>query len=125
VSANSSALSIVVCVLLGAAGQILLKTGASNPALVAQLNAGSLAGFGLRALTSPAILCGFLLYGASAALWLVILARTQISYAYPFISLGFIITTLYGWQFLGEQLSAVRAGGVALIILGVILVSRT
>jgi drug/metabolite transporter (DMT)-like permease len=124
-NANSSAWSIVVCVLLGAAGQILLKTGASNPALVAQLNAGNVAGFGLRALSSPWILGGFLLYGASAAFWLVILARTQISYAYPFISLGFIVTTLYGWQFLGEHLSAMRAGGVALIMLGVLLVSRT
>jgi multidrug transporter EmrE-like cation transporter len=117
---------LILCsVLLGAAGQILLKLGASSPAMVSQLGSGNAGGFVLRAATSPLVVLGLAVYGVSTILWLMVLARTPISYAYPFISIGFIVTALYGWQFLGENLSLARAGGIGLIILGVFLVSRT
>jgi drug/metabolite transporter (DMT)-like permease len=124
-SSHNNILSILFCVLLGAAGQILLKVGASNPALVAHLGSGNLMGFATRALVSPAVLAGFVLYAASAALWMVVLARSELSFAYPFISLGFVITATYGWLALNESLSLVRVAGIAMIILGVLLVSRS
>ena len=117
--------TILLCVLLSAAGQIALKLGASSPALSALLGSGNFQGFVVRALLSPMVFVGLLLYAASTVLWLFILARSELSYAYPFVSIGFVITTLYGWQFLGESLSAGRVGGVVLIVAGVILVARS
>lgn len=116
---------ILTSVLLGAAGQIAFKLGASNPALAGQLNVGNWQGFFLRAALSPGILLGLTLYGLSTLLWLMMLARSELSYAYPFISIGFVVTLLYGWLALGEAISLTRVVGVALIIAGVVAVSRS
>ncbi len=117
--------TILICVLLGAAGQILLKLGASNPALAGSLGNGDFPGFVIRALLTPKVVLGLMLYAASTVLWLVILARSELSYAYPFISIGFVVTMLFGWMALGEAMSVYRVAGVALIITGVILVARS
>jgi drug/metabolite transporter (DMT)-like permease len=124
-SSSSQTTTILFCVMLSAAGQIALKVGASNPTLAGFLNSGNFSAFAARAALSPMVLAGLLLYALSTVLWLMILTRTELSYAYPFVSLGFIVTALYGWQFLHEPLSAVRMGGIALIVLGVVLVSRS
>jgi drug/metabolite transporter (DMT)-like permease len=116
---------ILTCVLLGAAGQIAFKVGASSPALAGVLSGGNWQGFFLRAALSPGILLGLVLYAASTLLWLLILARAELSYAYPFISIGFVVTLLYGWLALGEAVSMTRLAGVILIIAGVFAVSRS
>lgn len=116
---------ILMCVLFGAAGQIFLKIGAADPTLAGLLGGGQYPSFMMRALLSPAVILGLTLYAASTALWLVVLARFDLSYAYPFVSLGFVATTVYGWQILGEAMSLQRLLGTALIIGGVILVSRS
>jgi uncharacterized membrane protein len=116
---------IVFCAVIGAAGQIALKLGTSTPALATYSRAGDFQGFFTRALLSPTVMAGLLLYGASAVLWLLVLSRSQLSYAYPFVSLGFVITTLFGWQILGESMSLARLLGTILIIAGVVLVARS
>ncbi len=117
--------TILLCVLLTTAGQIALKLGASHPALVGLLDAGNVAGYAARAVVSPAVIIGLLLYALSTALWLVILARTDLSYAYPFVSMGFVLTALYGRLALHEALTAPRLVGIGLIVLGVIFVSQS
>jgi uncharacterized membrane protein len=116
---------IVFCAVIGAAGQIVLKLGTSSPALATYSRAGDFKGFFARALLSPTVLTGLLLYGASAMLWLLVLSRSQLSYAYPFVSLGFVITSLFGWQILGESMSLARLLGTVMIIAGVVLVARS
>lgn len=117
--------AIIVCVLLTTAGQIALKLGASNPALVGLLDAGNLSVYAARAAISPMIIIGLLLYALSTVLWLLILARADLSYAYPFVSMGFVLTALYGRFALHEALTAPRIAGIALIVLGVFFVSRS
>jgi multidrug transporter EmrE-like cation transporter len=117
--------TIIGCVLLTAAGQIALKLGASNPALAGLLEAGNLTAFAARALSAPVILAGLLLYALSTILWLFILARADLSYAYPFVSLGFVLTAVFGRYALQEPLTMPRIAGIALIVLGVIFVSRS
>lgn len=70
------------------------------------------------------VLGGFLLYGLGAILWLGVLSKWEVSKAYPLVGLGFILTAIIGLA-LGEHVTPQRAGGVALICLGVILVSRS
>jgi drug/metabolite transporter (DMT)-like permease len=117
--------SIMACVLLTTAGQIALKVGASGPALAELLAAGNYLAFAARAMSSPVILIGLLLYAMSTVLWLFILARADLSYAYPFISMGFVLTALYGRFALHESLTMPRIAGIALIVMGVIFVARS
>jgi drug/metabolite transporter (DMT)-like permease len=117
--------TIIGCVLLTTAGQIALKLGASNPALAGLLENGNLAAFATRALSAPVILAGLFLYALSTVLWLFILARAELSFAYPFVSLGFVLTAFFGRYALHEPLTMARVAGIALIVLGVIFVSRS
>lgn len=70
------------------------------------------------------VLCGFLLYGLGAVLWLGVLARWDVSKAYPLVGFGFVLAVLIGWLS-GEQVGASRLLGVTLICLGVALVGRS
>ena len=82
-------LLILICVLLGVCGQLLLKHGMSaNPDRVDE--AGEVLPRLWAAATSPVIILGFFFYGISAALWLIVLTRADLSYAYPMLSMGYV-----------------------------------
>lgn len=67
---------------------------------------------------------GMTLHVTALGLWIVALSRTDLSYAYPFIGLGFVATTMAGAWLLHEPVTMMRWGGVGLIVLGVVLVAR-
>jgi multidrug transporter EmrE-like cation transporter len=104
----------VVSVLLSVAAQFALKAGMKGQADAVIW----------KALLQPLVMVGFLLYGLGAVVWLSVLARWDVSKAYPLVGLGFVLTALVGWC-LGEQLSLQRWLGLALIVAGVALVARS
>jgi multidrug transporter EmrE-like cation transporter len=71
------------------------------------------------------ILSGLGSYVISVAIWLLVLARVEVSYAYPFLSVGYVVVTLMGYFIFQESLSWMRVIGISVIILGVILLSRS
>jgi multidrug transporter EmrE-like cation transporter len=113
-------LLILVAVLLGATAQILLKAGAIR--LGAIPDVGTLL---WRIATSPHILGGFLLYGVAGILWIVVLSRAPLSLAYPMLSLGYVVVLLASAFLFGEVIPALRLLGIAVIIVGLILLSST
>lgn len=68
---------------------------------------------------------GLVMYGVGAVLWLFVLSRFELSLAYPFVSLSFVMVAALSAVFLGEHLSILRLLGVALIVAGSILVARS
>nr|PZN79251.1 MAG: small multi-drug resistant family protein [Pseudomonadota bacterium] len=115
----------LLCVLMTAAGQLVLKRAVSVPELTQLLHAGEGAAFLGRALASPAVLVGLGLYAVATLGWLIVLGRADVSYAFPLVSIGFVVTALFASIWLGESISAARATGIALIAVGVVLVART
>ena len=81
--------------------------------------------FLVQALLSPWVVVGLLGYVLSTVTWLLVLARADLSVAYPFVSLAFVATSLYGYWALHEPLAPARLSGIALIIGGVFLVARS
>src|SRR5262245_6236497 len=78
-------------------------------------------------LTAPVLVLavGACLYIASFAVWLIILARHELSAAYPTaIGLTLSFSTLAASVFLGEPLSFLRIGGIILIFIGIFFVTR-
>ena len=67
---------------------------------------------------------GLVCYALGAALWLQVLARWDVSKAYPLVGLGFVLTLLIG-LLLGEAVSWRRVLGVLMICVGVVLVAKT
>ena len=55
--------------------------------------------------------------------WLLVLFQIDVSKAYPFLSLNFVIISLISQHHLKEQISLQRWAGVGLITLGTVLVS--
>jgi multidrug transporter EmrE-like cation transporter len=73
--------------------------------------------------SSPYIVAGLAMFGLSAATWLFVLSRTPVSLAYPFVGLGIVLTTLGGWALLGEPIAAMQLLAIAIIVLGITLLS--
>jgi drug/metabolite transporter (DMT)-like permease len=122
---KSTFLLAIISVAMSAAAQIMLKAGMATPAVAGLADAGSRSSHLAAALTHPLVLLGLLLYSASAIVWLLVLARLDVSMAYPIVALGFVLTALLGWYFHDESVSAMRWTGIAVIFLGVVIVSRS
>lgn len=116
-------LMIVLCVFLGSAGQLSLKHGMGA---VGRFGGDTqlLAAFG-RAFSNPFVVGGFLCYGLSSLIWMVILSRVPLSWAYPLVSMGYIIVVVLSGVLLKEHVSPIRFAGTLVICAGVILVSRS
>jgi drug/metabolite transporter (DMT)-like permease len=80
---------------------------------------------GLQLAGTAAFWAALLAYALSLAVWLVGLSRTPVSQAYPLLSVGYILTAVLAWFMLGETVSAQRWIGIAVIIAGVWLVTRS
>lgn len=117
--------SILFCgVLLNALAQLGLKaaTRVTGPLIVT--DAGVLRR-GLELLAVPSLWYALCAYGLSVIVWLVGLSRVPVSQAYPLLSLGYVVNIGLAWWLLGEVPNAQRVGGIAIIVLGVVLVSRS
>ena len=64
-------------------------------------------------------------YAASVILWIVVLSKVEVSFAYPLLSIGYVVVALVGWRFFGESLSAIRFVGIVIICIGVYLISKS
>jgi multidrug transporter EmrE-like cation transporter len=117
-------LMILACVILGVCGQLLLKHGMSAERDEVD-RLGEVVPRLLRAAVNPIIVGGFLFYGVSAALWLIILTRTDLSYAYPLLSMGYVMVVLLSRVFFHEAVTPMRFAGTLVICVGVYLISRT
>ena len=115
---------ILLSVCLAALAQLTLKHGmnqvtASNG--TAQLNAASLKAI----LTTPAVIGGLAIFGVSAFVWLLVLSRASLSFAYPFASLTYLLIVLADRFVLHEQVPPLRWAGVFFIMVGIVLVAQT
>jgi drug/metabolite transporter (DMT)-like permease len=116
---------ILCSVAFAATAQIVLKGGMDQVVHRLHKKAFEFTGEGFRAvLVTPAVWIGLALFGLSALVWLSVLSRAALSFAYPFAALTYAVIVLY--DFLrGEPTGALRWAGVAFIVTGIILVSRT
>ena len=117
-------LLILVDVSLNVAGQLSLKYGMSKLGNFS-LSLTTLASVFLRAAVNPYVLAGLFCYGLGFLVWLIVLAKAEVSYAYPLISLGYVFTAVLAWLLLGEGLSLMRLGGIIITCLGVCLIANS
>lgn len=114
---------VLVGVLLNAGAQLLLKAGAAASGPLSSLAdlRGAAAGLALH----PAILGGLVCYGVSVVVWIVALSRVDVSVAYPMLSIGYVVNALLAYWLFGEAVGAERWLGIAVILVGVVLVARS
>jgi drug/metabolite transporter (DMT)-like permease len=115
---------ILATVTASAVAQLALKMGMKAPAVAAAMPVGGKA-LVLAVATSPLVWAGLLIYGLSVGVWLWVLAKVDLSLAYPFVGVSFIVVMLFGVFLLDEQVTPVRIAGTLLIAMGCILVARS
>jgi drug/metabolite transporter (DMT)-like permease len=115
---------ILLSVALAALAQLTLKHGMNTVTANTgelRLNGDSLS----DVVTTPAVWAGLVLFGMSAFVWLAVLSRASLSFAYPFASLTYVLILLADRFVLHEQIPPLRWAGVFFIVTGIVLVAQT
>lgn len=114
---------ILTSVFLGAVGQVLVKYGAVNLQLnfAAKYIIPSILGI----VKNLPVMLGIISYGLSFLLWIKVLSKVELSYAYPMVSIGYILIMFFSYFIFKENISFMRLAGVFFIIIGVILVAKS
>jgi multidrug transporter EmrE-like cation transporter len=73
---------------------------------------------------NPWVLAGMFLHVSALVVWLWALSRVDISFAYPFLAFGYVLVSVMARFWLGEELSPQRLVGMAIIILGIIILGE-
>jgi multidrug transporter EmrE-like cation transporter len=115
---------ILLGVLLNACAQLFLKAGMSEIGHFDFTYANVLP-IALKVMVNIPIIGGLCMYVASVVVWLLVLSRVQVSFAYPMLSIGYIVNAIAAYYFFGEPLTAIRIVGILVIISGVYLVAQS
>src|SRR5215831_13820110 len=109
---------ILISVAMSVFGQLVLKTGVSKLGSLSlgRRDAANTAG---RLVANPIIWSGLSVYAVGTFFWLAALSRVELGYAYPFLSLSYVLVMLTSLLFLREEISLMRILGVAIICCGV------
>ncbi len=109
---------ILAVVISNAVSQALLKAGMAGIGAfrLTQQTAGATL---LRIALDPYVVGGLLLMVVSMAGHLYVLSRVPLSFAFPFISISYVVVLAISWYAFGEHLNTYHFTGTACIILGV------
>ena len=115
---------ILFGVLLNAAAQLFLKEGMRRIGHFEFVWA-NIVPIGLQAATNLFILGGLACYVVSVVVWLLVLSRVEVSFAYPLLSVGYIVNAVAGYYLFQENLSVTRITGIVIICIGVYFITRS
>ena len=109
---------ILLSVSLNASAQLFLRAAMKSGLPIGLPLLATILDIGLR----PGIIAGLACYGVSLLLWIYVLSKTDASFAYPFLGIGFAIVAVASYLLLGEPMSArkiigtlIIAGGIAIL----------
>mgnify|MGYP003334105533 CR=1 FL=1 len=118
-------IALILCsVGLAALAQITLKAGMNE--VRSSYGVVGLGAESLRAVAStPTVWLGLFLFGLSAVVWLGVLSRASLSFAYPFASLTYVVIVVVDRFVLDQSVPVGRWVGVAAIVAGILAIART
>ena len=115
---------IITGVSLNAIAQIFLKKGMLTLGYF-EFNTYNIVSLPLKMLSNISLWMGIFCYLLSIGLWLLVLSRVEVSYAYPFLSIGYILTAFIAYFYLGENINVYRAFGILCICIGLFSISKS
>lgn len=108
---------ILLAVVLGAMGQVAFKVGAMRIPDNGHLLE--------KAVAAWPLVIGLILYGVSTLFWIYALRTVELSFAYPLLSLGYVLVFIASYFLFHETIGLLRLSGLVLILSGIILVARS
>lgn len=115
-------LLILLSVLLNCAAQLLIRKGML---IEGEVGIQSMLSHVGSMLTNLWLWGAMFCYAVSILLWMSVLSKVEVSYAYPFLSVGYVLSAIAGYAFFNENISPIRIVGIVVICIGVILISRS
>ena len=118
---------ILFTVLTNAAAQLMLKQGMSTlPALGGEAGwtVPTLVIATLKVVFHPWVFAGLCTFVISMASHLYVLSRVELSFAYPFLSLAYVVVAVATWWLWAEDMNAWRVFGIALICAGTVAIAQ-
>ena len=119
----SNILFILTAVTIGVAGQVFIKIGLNSLGDI-DFSKSLIGSYG-KIFLSPFIILGTFTYFFSVLFWLYALSKVDLSFAYPFLALSYVLIILVSRCFLGENVSLIRWVGVLVICFGVLLIAKS
>ncbi|MCK4304437.1 MAG: EamA family transporter [Candidatus Eisenbacteria sp.] len=113
---------VFIAVCFSVTGEFLLKAGMNRVGVFSLISIG--AAFP-RMITTWQLWAGFGLIGIGAFFWLSAISRADLSWAYPLLAVGYILTLLFAPLVLREHIPLIRWMGTILIVIGIYLISRS
>jgi multidrug transporter EmrE-like cation transporter len=104
-------------------GQLLLKHRLGTFGRLPDSNADRIAFVG-RVAVDPIVMLGLGFAGFAFLSWIVALANLELSRAYPFTALSYILIIVFSGLFLNEPVTLAKVLGVGLVILGITIASQ-
>lgn len=101
------AIALLVSTFIGSVGQLLFKLGVDSTGI-----------YGIALY----IILGVAAYGLATVIYLYILGRSHLSWAYGFLGFSYIFTTVLAFFILNESVPAIRWAGVIVIAIGTALI---
>jgi multidrug transporter EmrE-like cation transporter len=116
-------LMVAATVLLTSYGQLVIKWQANS------YQATSLGWFGklpvvFQLLLQPWVISAFVAAFGASLCWMLAVSRLELSRAYPFMALNFLIVCIAAVPLFGEVFTLSKAIGLATVIVGLIIISQ-
>jgi multidrug transporter EmrE-like cation transporter len=115
---------ILVSVSLNAGAQIIMRKAMLQIGEI-NLESKNILSYWSRLIENIFLWISFPCYGLSILIWIIVLSKVEVSYAYAFSSIGYILITIAGALLLHEQVSLLRVVGIIIVCCGIVLVARS
>lgn len=113
---------ILITVAGNAIAQVLLKSGMTSVGGLALEGRSPVALF-FQVLFNPFVFVGLCTYIVAMGAYLFVLSRVDVSFAFPFLSLAYVLVAIYAYLFMNETMSFNHIAGIGLIVLGTVVLS--
>lgn len=114
---------IILTILLTVYGQIVIKWQVNNAGEFPAATVDKLL-FILRLLLNPWVISSFAAAFLASLTWMAALTKFPLSFAYPFMSLAFVLVMILSAIFFYEPITIAKAVGMGLIVAGIIIGSQ-
>ncbi len=115
---------ILFTVMTNAAAQVMLKYGMITLGPVS-FSADTIIQRIFQIVFNPWVFAGLTMFVISMASHLYVLSKVDLSFAYPFLSLAYVVVALFAWAVFKEELGTFKIAGIAFIMIGTILIAQS
>lgn len=116
---------MLLAVTAGTVGDILLAKGMKQLGDLSTMNLRGIMEVAFRAMTEWKIVVGTAMLAMFFFLWLAVLSWEDLSVALPMQALNYVLVAVLAKYILHEEVSPLRWGGIALVCIGVMLITKS